>query len=122
MALFTKKALSRFYGGEDVKDPIVLKWFGFLEEAVPSIRTFSVSINPPNIAANTTGIATATVSGVLAAESYVVEISKPTHTTGLGIVNARVSADNTIEITFMNSTGAGINVGAETYIGSITQL
>jgi len=122
MALITKRAMSQFYGGKDITDPVVLLWFGRLSEVIPVIRTFSVAINPPSIAANTTGVATATVKGLLATNNYVVQVNKPTHTAGLGIVNCRVSADDTIEITFMNTTGSPIDAGEETYTGYAIQL
>lgn len=120
MALFTKKALSRFYGGEDIKDAIVLKWFGFLEEAVPVIRTFTVTVDAPSVDANTTGVKTVTVAGLLTTD--VVYVNKPSHETGLGIVNCRVSADNTLEITYMNTTGSSIDAASESYTGFAISL
>jgi hypothetical protein len=44
-----------------------------------------------------------------------VSVSKPSANAGLGVVNARVSAANTLALTFMNATGGAINPGAETY-------
>jgi len=122
MARISKKALSNFHGGEEIKDTNLLKWFGYLVDSVPYVMTGTVSINPPNVLANTTGIATATVAGVLAAENYIVEVNKPTHSAGLGVVNARVSADNTIELTFGNFTASAIDAAAETYTYKITQV
>jgi len=120
MSLFTKKALPNFFGAEDIKDPNVLKWFGLLVGSVPVVRTFSVSIDPPNVLANTTGIKSVTVSGLDVND--IVHVNKPTHTAGLGVVNCRVSAANTMEITFSNSTGSAIDAAAETYKGFAIRL
>jgi hypothetical protein len=42
-------------------------------------------------------------------------VSKPSESAGLGVVNARVSAADTLAITFMNTTAAPIDPAAETY-------
>ena len=57
--------------------------------------------------ANTTSEQTITVNGLLATD-IVVGISKPTLQAGLGIAGWRVSAANTLAITYVNATGAGI--------------
>ena len=54
----------------------------------------------------TTSEQTVTVPGLNVGD--VVVVNKPTHQTGLGIVGARVSAANTLAITFSNPTAAGI--------------
>ena len=54
-----------------------------------------------------------TVTGLLT--DMQVSVSKPSLDAGLGVVNARVSAANTLALTFMNATGSAINPGAETY-------
>ena len=56
--------------------------------------------------ANTTVARTFTIDG-LAVGDYV-QVQKPTHQAGLGIVNSRVSAANTLEITYGNYTGSTI--------------
>ena len=49
-----------------------------------------------------------------------VSVAKPTTQAGLGIVNARVSAANTLAITFMNATaGAIVPTASETYQVSV---
>ena len=54
----------------------------------------------------TTSEQTVTVAGLNVGDAVVV--NKPTHQAGLGIVNARVSAANTLAITFMNTTAGSI--------------
>ena len=65
------------------------------------------TLSPAQVAANTTAEQTFTVSG-LKTTDMIVGVSKPTAQAGLGIVGWRVSAADTLAITFSNNTGAGI--------------
>ena len=77
--------------------------------------TYSPSLSPAIVAANTTAEQTFTVSGILATD-IPISVVKPTAQAGLGIVGFRVSAANTLAITFSNHTGSGITpTAAETY-------
>lgn len=63
----------------------------------------------------TTSEQTVTVPGLDVGDF--VAVVKPTHQAGLGIVNARVSAKNTLAITFVNPTAAGITpTASEIYL------
>jgi hypothetical protein len=73
---------------------------------VQQVALLSVALTPAQVAANTTAEQTFTVNGLLAGDF--VEVNKPTTQAGLGVVNARVSAANTLAIAFSNNTGAGI--------------
>jgi hypothetical protein len=66
----------------------------------------SVTLSPALIVLNTTAEQTFTVNGLLAGD--VVCVNKPTAQAGLGIVGSRVSAANTLGITFSNNTGSSI--------------
>jgi len=66
----------------------------------------SVTLTPAAIVLNTTAEQTFTVNGLLAGD--VVCVNKPTAQAGLGIVGCRVSAANTLGITFSNNTGSSI--------------
>lgn len=66
----------------------------------------SVTLTPALVAANTTAEQTFTVNGLQAGDW--VSVIKPTNQAGLGIVNSRVSAANTLAISFGNFTAAGI--------------
>lgn len=90
-----------------------LKWFRRLRQAIPKVQTFEVTINPTSVNANTTSEQTVTVTGLTTSD--IVFINKPSHTTGLGIVNVRVSAANTLAVTFGNFTAAPIDAASETY-------
>lgn len=88
---------------------------GIILGNVRAMGIASVALTPAQVAANTTAEQTFTVPGLLLTD-IVHGISKPTAQAGLGIVGMRISALNTIAITFSNNTGAGITPTAgETY-------
>jgi hypothetical protein len=66
----------------------------------------SVTLSPAAIVLNTTAEQTFTVNGLQVGDHVVVQ--KPTAQAGLGIVGSRVSAANTLAITFSNNTGGSI--------------
>lgn len=74
-----------------------------------------VALTPSSVGANTTAEQTFTVNGLIVGDQ--VAVTKPTNQAGLGIVNSRVSANNTLAITFSNNTGGGITPTAgEVYV------
>jgi hypothetical protein len=82
---------------------------------ITELRIFTATIDPASVAANTTAEQTFTVTG-LTTSHRIIQVIKPTLTAGLGIVNSRVSATDTIAITFSNNTGSGIDAASESYI------
>jgi hypothetical protein len=97
-----------------------LKWFMRLRDSIPKTQTFSETFTPTEVSANTTEEQTFTVSGLTTSDAAFV--NKPTHQAGLGIVNVRVSATDTLAITFGNFTGAPITPTSETYLIISTRL
>lgn len=88
---------------------------GVITGNVQSLSAVSVALTPSIVAANTTAEQTFTVPGVVASD-FCLGVSKPTTQAGLGIVNTRVTAANTVGVTFSNNTGSGITPTAgETY-------
>lgn len=77
------------------------------------VGVFQVSIDLANTPTITTAVTSVTVAGLRVGDF--VAVNKPSHSTGLGIANARVSAADTLEITTVNPTAGGINPSAETY-------
>lgn len=71
-------------------------------------------MDPGSIAGNTAAELTFTLPGLLISD-VVMSVVKPTLTAGLDIGNTRVSANNTVAITFQNSTSSPINPPNETY-------
>lgn len=81
--------------------------------AITKIVVYSQSIDVASVAANTTAEQTFTVTGLTTADK--VFVNKPSLSAGLGIANARVSAADTLAITFVNATAAAIDPAVETY-------
>jgi hypothetical protein len=74
----------------------------------------SKSIDVASVAANTSAEQAFTVTGVRVGDF--VAVSKPSLSAGLIISTARVSATDTVAITFGNLTGSPIDPAAETYL------
>ena len=80
----------------------------------------SVTLTPASVAINTTAEQTFTVNGILAGDF--VSCNKPTAQAGLGIVGCRVSAANTLAITFSNNTAGAITpTAAQVYLILVTR-
>lgn len=89
---------------------------------INELQIVSVALTPSAVGANTTAQQTFTVTGVKVSD-VVVAVEKPSHQAGLGIVGARVTAADTVGITFSNNTGVGITPTAgETYDFVIARL
>jgi len=97
-----------------------IPWIKRLADAFPKTNTYSVSLTPVSVAANTTAEQAFTVSGLVASD--IVIVNKPSLDAGIGIVNARVSAVNTLAITYSNNTGGSIVPTSETYKILTTRL
>ena len=79
------------------------------------IDHYAITISPVLVAANTSAEQTFTATG-LETRDKILTINKPTAQAGLGIVGMRVSAADTVAITFMNTSAAGITpTASETY-------
>lgn len=101
--------------------PTAAETYSFFAAAAISLaavfRSFTQTLTPVSVAANTTAEQTFTVPG-LPANSQVV-VNKPSQQAGLGIGGVRVSALNTLAINFINNTAAAIVPPSELYtIGS----
>lgn len=77
-------------------------------------QVISFTWDPASIAAATTAEQTVTVPGVRVGD-FCIDVTKPTLTAGVGIVNSRVSAADTLAVTWVNATAAAVNPPAETY-------
>lgn len=75
---------------------------------------FTATLNVAQIASATSAEQTFTITGLKIGDF--VSISKPTLHAGVGIVNARVSAKDTLAIQFLNTTAGAITPGSESYM------
>jgi hypothetical protein len=80
---------------------------------ITDIAVYPVSLTPASVGAATTAEQTFTVTGL--ATNDKVFVNGPAPTAGTGIVGARVSAANTLAITFANVTAAALTPAAGTY-------
>lgn len=69
---------------------------------------FSVTLSPTSVANATSAEQTFATTGIGLLTTDLVLVQKPTAQAGLGIVGTRVSAADTLAITFMNTTAATI--------------
>lgn len=91
----------------------------FREMPVSPFIIFKQLLTPVSVAANTTAEQQFTVTPIPAGATLV--INKPSHQTGLAIAGCRVSAANTIQITYENLSAVAITPTAEVYtIGVFT--
>lgn len=78
------------------------------------VTKYAPTINPASVAASVTVEQTFPVPGLKAGD-VVLAINKPSATAGLGIVGARVSADDTLAITFTNPSAGAVDAPSEVY-------
>lgn len=83
------------------------------------IYLISASLTPAAIATITTAEQTFTVTGLKVGDHVVV--NPPSITAGTGIAAARVSAANTLAITFVNPTVGSLTPAAGTYTIVVTR-
>jgi hypothetical protein len=89
---------------------------GIITGNLQSMGVVAVTLSPAEVAANTSAEQTFTVPGLKSGD-VIVGVSKPTAQAGIGIVGYRASADNTVAITFMNTTaGAVTPTASQTYL------
>lgn len=83
---------------------------------IQKVGMFQITLSPASVAANTTAEQTFAATGIglstggfpsIAIGDFV-GVNKPTAQAGLGIVGARVSANDTLAITFSNNTASPI--------------
>ncbi len=92
----------------------VYKVFGQASIAIAPVETtLTASLAPVSVAANTTAEQTFTVAGLPAGTA--VFVSKPSFQPGLSIGGFRVSAANTLAVTFVNNTASAIVPATEVY-------
>jgi hypothetical protein len=77
------------------------------------VRVYSQALTPVAVALSTTAEQTFTVTGLTTADK--VFVNWAANTAGIGIVGMRVSAANTLAITYVNATVGALTPAAGTY-------
>ncbi len=80
----------------------------------PVLQQIRAALNATTVPANSTIEQTTTVNGLVISSATFV--NKPSVTAGLGVVGVRVSAANTLAVTYQNYTSTAVSVPAETYL------
>jgi hypothetical protein len=87
--------------------------------------TLQFSLTPTAVTGNaileTTVAITPTLGSFCATSDFVLAVSKPTLSAGLGVAGVRISAANQIAINFANPTGAPVTPGQEIYTAVVAQ-
>jgi len=78
------------------------------------IYAVQVTFDPAAVATITTAEQDVTVTGVKVGD-IVLAVNKPTLTAGVGIVNARVKAADTVSLQYVNPTAGSVNPASEVY-------
>ena len=90
------------------------RWLDEVRGYVLDIREIDFTFDPASVAANTTVELSATVTGLKVGD-VVISIVKPTLSAGLGVLQGRVSATDTLAIQFINASVGAVDAGSETY-------
>lgn len=80
------------------------------------LKVFAITktFDPAAVATITTAEQDVTIVGVKVGD-IVLAVNKPSLTTGVGIVNARVKAADTVSLTFVNPTAGSVDPASEAY-------
>ena len=113
MARITQKGTPSYNVQEKGVPDGLFRWLQYLQLVVPYVATYSESLNPTQVNANDESTQTFTVTGLTTQD--VVIVNPPALAAGLGIMYARVSAANTLQIRFRNFTGSNIDPASGTY-------
>jgi hypothetical protein len=92
------------------------KWYttiGTDRQEIVRGATYSPTLTPSAVAANSESIQTFTISGLIV--PYAISISPPASMSGLGIMWARVSASSTLEVAFRNFTAGSLTPPSGTW-------
>ena len=81
---------------------------------VRAMGVITVTIDPASVDTIVTAEQTFTVPGLRLGDFVVA--SKPTLTAGVGVSGCRVSAADTLAVTFVNPTAGGVNAGSESWL------
>lgn len=89
------------------------RWFTDIRELLHKHFVYEVSWTPAAVAANTAAEQSVTVTGVRT--DMGIYITPPSITAGVAPVCARVSADDTVQVAFVNATAGALTPPAGTY-------
>jgi hypothetical protein len=83
--------------------------------AISKVLRGTVSVNPSSVAANSVSTQTVTITGAATGDSVVLNPPAAGLTAGLLVTQVRVSAADTVSVTYYNTTGSAIDEGSGTW-------
>lgn len=92
---------------------------GIMMGNATGVYVISASLTPAEVATITAPTQTFTVSGLKTGDH--VDVNPPAQTAGVTLAAARVSAANTLALTFVNPTAGNLTPAAGTYIINVTR-
>lgn len=92
---------------------------GVIMGNVKAVYLVTVSLSPASVATITTAEQTFTVPGVLVGDA--VSVSPPGHQAGVVAAACRVTAADTVGVTFVNPTAGGVVPTAGNYLFRVTR-
>lgn len=114
-------------GGQDYQgvlgsalNPKSIQMQGAGSTTIHAMYVIAQQLAPAAVGANTTAVQTFTVPGLAVGDS--VDVNKPSHQVGLSIGNVFVTAANTLQIQYVNTTAGSITPATETYVIGGTRL
>ena len=102
------------------KYSMLSRWFRLIYNDFPKVQTFSKSFDVTSVSATSESIQTFTVNGL--STNDIVFVNKTSNTASLDVVQAWVSAANTLSIKFRNVSGGAIDPASETYLIAAIRL
>ena len=90
------------------------RWLDLVRSYTLDIRDMSVTWDVASVAANTTVEQTVTATGLKVGD-IILAVIKPTLSAGLGVLQGRVSAADTLSVQLINTTAAPIDPAPESY-------
>lgn len=95
--------------------PALSEWFRAIPPLIPRVTKISVSLDIASVAANTAARQSFTVEGISVDDS--IFINSPSLPAGLEMLAGyRVTAEDTVEIPFWNTTGSPVDPGALNFV------
>lgn len=93
--------------------PELARWIRLLAGASPLIHTFNPTLTPASVSANSESNQTFTVAGLKTND--VVLVNKPSNQSSLSLLDAYVSATDTLSLKYRNFSGGAIVPTSEAY-------
>jgi len=99
----------------DTAESTVKRWMSDISEALPQFIVYSATINPASVSASVISEEAFTVTGVRTDDHILSVTHGDIVGTGIGVLDVRISAANTIAITFSNDATGSVNIASSTW-------